>query len=75
MTWVQYRDQDHKLSEQFGVAAIPHYFTIDSDGVLTAEMLGEGSDVEGKLKKLLAKAREAKKETAATSGVEQRPGN
>ena len=56
MTWVQYRDADHKLSDRFGVSAIPHYFTIDSDGVLTAEMLGSGSNVEGKLKKLLARA-------------------
>ncbi|WP_213806648.1 redoxin family protein [Granulicella sp. dw_53] len=57
MTWTQYRDADHKLSKSFGVEAIPHYFTIDSDGVLTAEMLGSGSDVEGKLKKLIAKAK------------------
>ncbi len=60
MTWVQYRDADHKLANEFGVTAIPHYFTIDSDGVLTSEMMGSGSDVEGKLKKLIAKAREAK---------------
>lgn len=60
MTWVQYRDADHKLAQEFGVTAIPHYFTIDSDGVLTSEMMGSGSDVEGKLKKLIAKAREAK---------------
>lgn len=58
MTWVQYRDADHRLSSQFGVESIPHYFTIDADGVLTAEMLGQGSDVEGKLKKLLKRARE-----------------
>jgi thiol-disulfide isomerase/thioredoxin len=57
MTWVQFRDADHHLSNTFGVQAIPHYFTIDSDGVLTAEMLGEGSDVEGKLKKLVARAK------------------
>jgi thiol-disulfide isomerase/thioredoxin len=57
MTWVQYRDADHDLSNRFGVNAIPHYFTIDSDGVLTAEMLGSGSDVEGKLKKLIARAK------------------
>jgi thiol-disulfide isomerase/thioredoxin len=57
MTWVQYRDADHVLSKNFGVEAIPHYFTIDSDGVLTAEMLGSGSDVEGKLKKLIARAK------------------
>ena len=60
MTWLQYRDKGHELSTRFGVNAIPHYFTIDSDGVLTAEMLGSGSDVEGKLKKLIKKANEAK---------------
>ena len=59
MTWVQYRDADHHLSNLFGINAIPHYFTIDSDGVLTAEMLGEGHDVEGKLRKLVAKAKAA----------------
>ncbi|WP_158941723.1 TlpA disulfide reductase family protein [Granulicella sp. S190] len=57
MTWLQYRDADHYLSKQFAVESIPHYFTIDSDGVLTSEMLGSGSDVEGKLKKLLARVR------------------
>jgi thiol-disulfide isomerase/thioredoxin len=59
MTWVQYRDADHVLSTNFGVEAIPHYFTIDSDGVLTAEMMGAGSNVEGKLKKLIARANAA----------------
>ena len=71
MTWVQYRDADHKLSEQFGVKAIPHYFTIDSDGILTAEMLGSGSDVEGKLKKLLKRAQDSRpvaESAAHTSG-------
>jgi thiol-disulfide isomerase/thioredoxin len=68
MTWIQYRDADHSLSNLFGINAIPHYFTIDADGVLTAEMLGEGSDVEGKLKKLITKAREAQvaQQTPAT---------
>jgi thiol-disulfide isomerase/thioredoxin len=71
MTWVQYRDADHSLSNDFGINAIPHYFTIDSDGVLTAEMLGEGSNVEGKLKKLIAKAkadREKVQVATASSG-------
>jgi thiol-disulfide isomerase/thioredoxin len=68
MTWVQYRDADHRLSDSFGINAIPHYFTIDSDGVLTAEMLGEGADVEGKLKKLVAKARAAEAAVAGASG-------
>jgi thiol-disulfide isomerase/thioredoxin len=60
MTWLQYRDADHKLSNEFGINAIPHYFTIDSDGVLTAEMLGSGNDVEGKIKKLIKRAKESK---------------
>ena len=72
MTWVQYRDADHKLSNEFGVNFIPHYFTIDSDGVLTAEMLGSGSNVEGKLKKLLAKAHAAQKDTVAATGAGER---
>ena len=59
MTWVQYRDADHKLADSFGINAIPHYFTIDSDGVLTSEMLGEDQDVEGKLKKLIKRAAQA----------------
>ena len=70
MTWFQYRDADHKLTERFGINAIPHYFTIDSDGVLTSEMLGSGSDVEGKLKKLIAraKAKPAQPQTAMAAG-------
>jgi thiol-disulfide isomerase/thioredoxin len=68
MTWVQYRDGDHKLADEFGVSSIPHYFTIDSDGVLTSEMMGSGSDVEGKLKKLIAKAQAAKVQAAQVQG-------
>jgi thiol-disulfide isomerase/thioredoxin len=59
MTWVQYRDADGTLGKEFAVQSIPHYFTIDADGVLTAEMMGSGSDVEGRLKKLIAKAKAA----------------
>ncbi len=60
MRWAQYRDVDHQLSEAYGVDAIPHYFTIDSDGVLQSEMIGSGSDIEGKLRKLVARAQEAR---------------
>ena len=59
MTWNQYRDADHQLSTVYGVNAIPHYFTIDSDGVLQQEQLGGGSDIDGKLKKLVARAKAA----------------
>ena len=69
MTWVQYRDADHELSRRFGIDAIPHYFTIDSDGVLTAEILGSGNDVEGKLKKLVAKAKAAQGAAAVASAT------
>jgi len=41
----------------FGVEAIPHTFTIDADGVLQDEHIGDAS-IEGKLKKLITRARE-----------------
>jgi TonB family protein len=66
MSWYQYRDADHQLTRTFGVDAIPHYFTIGSDGVLTSEMLGSGNDVEGKLRKLVAKAK-ATQDTVVTA--------
>jgi thiol-disulfide isomerase/thioredoxin len=74
MTWVQYRDADHKLADEFAVSSIPHYFTIDSDGLLTSEMMGSGSDVEGKLKKLIAKAQAAKVQAAEVGGAARGPG-
>jgi thiol-disulfide isomerase/thioredoxin len=67
MTWMQYRDPNHALSNAFGVNAIPHYFVIDTDGGLTTELVGSGSDVEGKLKKLVAKAHDAQKQRVETA--------
>jgi thiol-disulfide isomerase/thioredoxin len=59
MTWPQYRDGGFTgpIARIFAVNAIPHTFTIDSDGVLQDEHIGDAS-IEGKLKKLLARARE-----------------
>lgn len=59
MTWLQYRDGGFTspISKLFGVTAIPHTFTIDAEGVLQDEHIGDAS-IEGKLKKLLAQARE-----------------
>lgn len=54
MTWPQYRDADHRLGRLFEVEGIPSYFTIDSKGVIASELLGEGFDVEGRLRKLIA---------------------
>jgi peroxiredoxin len=60
MTWLQYRDGGFTgpISKMFGVQAIPHTFTIDSDGVLQDERIGDAS-IEGKLKKLVARVHEA----------------
>ena len=59
MTWLNYRDGGFTgpISKLFGVEAIPHTFTIDPDGILQDEHIGDAS-VEGKLKKLIARARE-----------------
>jgi thiol-disulfide isomerase/thioredoxin len=59
MTWLQCRDNGFggPVAKLFGVTAIPHTFTIDVDGVLQEEHIGDAS-IEGKLKKLLARARE-----------------
>lgn len=59
MVWPQYRDGGFKgpVSKLFGVEAIPHTFTIDADGVLQDEHIGDAS-IEGKLKKLVNHAKE-----------------
>jgi len=59
MTWPQYCDGGFggRIAKMFDVKAIPHTFTIDADGVLQDEHIGDAS-IEGKLKKLLAHARE-----------------
>jgi thiol-disulfide isomerase/thioredoxin len=59
MSWPQYRDGSFSgpIARMFGVNAIPHTFTIDADGVLQEEHVGDAS-IEGKLKKLIAHARE-----------------
>ncbi len=59
MTWLNCRDGGFTgpVSRLYGVNAIPHTFTIDADGVLQDEHIGDAS-LEGKLKKLLAHARE-----------------
>jgi thiol-disulfide isomerase/thioredoxin len=59
MTWLHYRDggPSGSIANLFGVKAIPHAFTIDADGVLQDEHIGDAL-IEGKLKKLVARARE-----------------
>ena len=59
MIWPQYRDGGFTgpLAKAFGVESIPHTFTIDADGVLQDEHIGDAA-IEGKLKKLVTRARE-----------------
>jgi thiol-disulfide isomerase/thioredoxin len=59
MTWLHYRDGGFEgpIARMFSVGAIPHTFTIDADGVLQDEHIGDAS-IEGKLKKLVSRARE-----------------
>jgi thiol-disulfide isomerase/thioredoxin len=60
MNWPQYRDLGFTgaMAKLFGVEAIPHTFTVDADGVLQDEHIGD-ADIEGKLKKLIARAQES----------------
>jgi hypothetical protein len=59
MNWLHYRDAGFagSIANLFGVKAIPHTFTIDADGVLQDEHIGDAL-IEGKLKKLVARAQE-----------------
>ncbi len=61
MTWLQYRDGgfDGEIAKLFGVKAIPATFSIDADGVLEDQRVGD-ADIEGKLKKMVARANEVK---------------
>ena len=59
MTWMNCRDGrfDGPMARLFSVHAIPQTFTIDADGVLQDEHVGDAA-IEGKLKKQIARARE-----------------
>ncbi len=74
MTWLQYRDGSFngQIAKSFGVTAIPATFTIDADGVLEDQHVGD-ANIEGKLKKLVASAAELAKRRPAPPVLEQRP--
>ncbi|MDR3774643.1 MAG: TlpA disulfide reductase family protein [Terracidiphilus sp.] len=57
MTWLQVRDGGFNgaVAKKFGVNAIPATFSIDADGVLEDQHVGD-ADIEGKLKKMIARA-------------------
>ncbi len=74
MTWLQYRDGgfDGPMAKLFQVNAIPATFSIDADGVLEDQHVGDAS-IEGKLKKMIAHAAEAPSKPAAAAST--RPAN
>jgi hypothetical protein len=55
MTWIQYREGGFggPVATLFGVHAIPQTFTIDAEGVLQDQHIGDAA-IEGKLKKLVS---------------------
>jgi len=70
MTWMQYRDGGFGgwIAKEFNVTAIPATFTIDADGVLEDQHVGD-ADIEGKLKKLIARASELANRKAAPAAA------
>jgi thiol-disulfide isomerase/thioredoxin len=74
MTWMQVRDGGFTgpVAQMFEVRSIPHTFTIDSDGVLQDEHIGDGS-VEGKLKKLVAQAVQREQAARAVQSAQAAP--
>ena len=70
MTWPQYRDGgfDGQLARRFAVRAIPATFSIDADGVLEDQSVGN-QDIEAKLKKLIAQAEKIQAESKAAQGA------
>ena len=74
MTWMQYRDggSEGGIAKLFGVSAIPATFTIDADGVLEDQHVGD-ADIEGKLKKLIARAIEASNRKSASAEPAKSP--
>ena len=62
MSWLQYRDGGFTgtLARTYGVEAIPHTFTSDSDGVLQDEHVGDPG-IDGKLRKLIEAAAQREK--------------
>ena len=76
MTWMQYRNAggfDGNIAKQFSVTAIPATFTIDADGVLEDQHVGD-ADIEGKLKKLVARAAEVARQQSAHESTDKTAG-
>jgi len=76
MTWLQYRDGGFSgsMAKMFSVEAIPSTFSIDADGVLEDQHVGD-ENIEGKLKKMIAHAVEIQNAKPASPAPSQTPGS
>jgi thiol-disulfide isomerase/thioredoxin len=76
MTWLQYRDGGFggNIAKMFNVTAIPATFSIDADGVLEDQHVGDAG-IEGKLKKMMARAVELQEAKPAPPPTGQAPGS
>ena len=74
MTWPQYRDGSMQgpIARSFDVQGLPATFTIDADGVIADQHLGD-ANFEGKIKKLIANA-VAEPDRSLTSAVNKNGG-
>ena len=67
MTWNQCHSEDGfkgPVAQLFEIHEIPNTFTIDADGVLQDQQIGDAS-IDGKLKKLVKRARELRESSKA----------
>ena len=76
MTWFQYRDGGFEgpMAKMFSVNAIPATFSIDADGVLEDQHVGD-ENIEGKLKKMIAHAAETENAKPAPPAASQAEGS
>ena len=70
MTWAQYRDGgfDGPIASRFSVKAIPTTFTIDANGFVQDQQVGDGN-IEDKLQKLLDNVAPHESKTVAQTGT------
>jgi thiol-disulfide isomerase/thioredoxin len=75
MTWLQYHEGGFNgpLAKGFRVTAIPATFSVDADGVLEDEHVGD-ADIEGKLKKMISHAVEVQNRGPAPAVANPGPG-
>lgn len=71
MTWPQFLDEGGRMATTFGVHALPQYFTIGANGVLSPQDLGTGADLIDRLKKLVAQARRMEEQPAAQGSADR----